>query len=71
MFLLPSEDFFPNRFQEVMLPTKREIFARTGQVSVSPSGSYSGDDIVKIGLSNTESADSFANAAEDLPEDSA
>lgn len=71
MFYIPSKKMDVNRFVEVLVPTKRQIFARTGQVAVSPSGSYSKDDPVKIGMSPTESADDFVRAAEsfELPKD--
>lgn len=61
-----------NKFVDVELPTKAQIFARTGQHAVSPSGSYTGDDPAIIGRSKTESANQFLNdvdsVKEDLPE---
>lgn len=43
MLYLPNDKMFPNKFVEVSVPTKREIFARTGQFSNS-AGTYSGED---------------------------
>jgi len=55
---------FPNHFTETMLPTKAQIFDRTGQRAVAPNGAYSGDDAVRIGSSSTEKAEAFARTAE-------
>ena len=64
MLFLPNDKMFPNKFIEVHLPTKAQIFARTGQHAVS-GGSYSGEDNpVRFGSSKTESAEAFARAAE-------
>lgn len=64
MLYLPSETMFPNRFVETVLPTKAQIFARTGQRSVAPNGVYTGDESVGIGMSATEKAEAFARQAE-------
>lgn len=66
MLYLPSEKMWPNRFVKVVLPTKAQIFARTGQVAVSPSGSYSGDDPARFGKTPTMSAEELMAAAEDF-----
>lgn len=55
---------FPNRFTETALPTKAQIFDRTGQRAVAPNGVYTGDEAAKIGASSTEQAEAFARAAE-------
>lgn len=55
---------FPNRFVEVELPTKRQIFSRTGQRAVTPAGMYTDDDPCRFFSSKTESAEAFARAAE-------
>lgn len=66
MLPLLDEKMFPNRFVETQLPTKAQIFARTGQRAVSPAGQYSGDDEVKRHSTPTESADEFARSAENF-----
>lgn len=58
-----------NKFTDVQLPTKQQIFARTGQRAVSPSGSYTGDEGASFGKTPTESADEFLQSVEDMPED--
>lgn len=70
MLPLIDEKMFPNRFTETKLPTKAQIFARTGQRAVSPAGSYTGDDAVKIHSTQTESAEEFARAAESFAKES-
>lgn len=64
MLFCPDEKMWPNRFVKVTLPTKAQVFARTGQVAVSPSGSYSGDDSVRFGKTPTMSAEELMEAAE-------
>lgn len=64
MLYLPNDKMWPNKFVHVLLPSKKQIFARTGERSVSPAGSYSGDDPVRIGKTPTQSAEEFARAAE-------
>lgn len=64
MLYLPNDKMFPNKFIEVQLPTKSQIFARTGQRAVS-GGSYSGEDAsVRFASTKTESAEAFARSAE-------
>lgn len=46
MLYIPNDEMFVNKFVEVHLPTKKQIFARTGQHAVAPGGSYTGDDAV-------------------------
>lgn len=71
MLYLPDEKMWPNRFVHVILPTKKQIFARTGERAVSPSGTYTKDDPAYFGKTPTQSAEEFARAAEsfDLPAD--
>lgn len=66
MIYLPDEKMWPNKFTKVYLPTKAQIFARTGQRAVSPSGSYSGDDPARFGKTPTMSAEELMSAAEDF-----
>lgn len=74
MLPLVKDSMFTNKFVDTKLPTKKQIFARTGQVAVNPAGSYTGDDAVGHIKSKTESAEAFARTAEsyekkeDLPE---
>lgn len=75
MIPLVKDEMFTNKFVSTKLPTKKQIFARTGERAVNPAGSYSGDDPVKRPLTKTESAEAFARSAEayekpseDLPE---
>lgn len=70
MYFLPKDEMNINKFVHSELPSKRQIFYRTGQRSVSPAGSYTGEDSVVIGATPTEQADRFAKNAEsfDLPE---
>lgn len=72
---LPSEKMNINKFVDTQLPTKGQIFSRTGQRAVSPAGSYSGDEPVRFGMKPTEQAEAFTQQAEsfvvpneDLPE---
>lgn len=64
MRYLPNEKMWPNKFAEVTLPTKRQIFARTGQRAVSPAGEYTHDDPARFGKTPTESANEFVSSAE-------
>lgn len=64
MIPLFSDEMFGNRFVETQLPTKQQIFARTGQRAVNPAGMYTGDEGVKYSHSKTESASQFARDAE-------
>lgn len=53
-----------NKFVLVQLPSKREIFQRTGQVAVNPNGVYTGDQSVKYGQEIGERMDNFVRNAE-------
>lgn len=64
MLYLPNDDMFVNKFVYAEVPTKSQIFSRTGQRAVSPSGSYTKDDPAEFGKTPTQSADQFANDAE-------
>lgn len=78
MLYLPNDEFFVNKFVETKLPTKAQIFSRTGQRSVNPAGAYTGDTGARIGMSPTQTAQALQDAYEsaeskpapdDLPED--
>lgn len=65
MLFLPNDQMFPNVFVDVELPTKKQIFARTGQVAVNPAGVYSGEDNpVAFSSTPTQSADAFVKGIE-------
>lgn len=64
MLFLPNDKMFPNKFVEVQLPTKGQIFARTGQ-RAQCGGTFSGEDVeVRFASSKTESAERFVRNAE-------
>lgn len=58
-----DEKMFPNKFQSIPLPTKREIFARVG--AIADKGQYTGDDSADFGNSPTVMAEKLTKAAED------
>lgn len=64
MLYLPNDEMFANKFVHVELPTKSQIFSRTGQRSVSPAGSYTGDSSANFGKTPSESAMEFVATAE-------
>lgn len=64
MIFCPTSKMWPNRFVYVQLPSKKQIFARTGERAVSPSGSYTGDESANFGKTPTQSAEEFARTAE-------
>lgn len=64
MLFLPDDKMNINKFVDTQLPTKGQIFDRTGKRSVAPNGVYTHDDPALIGRSNTESAECFARDAE-------
>lgn len=53
-----------NKFVLVQLPSKKEIFQRTGQVAVNPNGVYTGDQPVKYGQEIGERMENFVHNAE-------
>lgn len=69
MLLLLNLKMHPNRFVHCEVPTKRQIFARTGGASVSPNGVYTGDESARMNRFPTESAEDFVRAAESMKED--
>lgn len=69
MLYIPKDKMNVNKFVYTKLPTKREIFARTGQVAVSPNGVYTQDESAELHRTTTESAEAFARAAEKYVED--
>ena len=64
MLYLPDDKMFVNKFVYVDVPTKAQIFSRTGQRAVAPSGEYTKDEVANFGKTPTQSADEFAHAAE-------
>lgn len=64
MLFLPDDKMFVNKFTDVKLPTKAQIFARTGQRAVTPNGVFTKDDPASFGKTPTESANEFVAAAE-------
>lgn len=64
MIFLPNDKMNINKFVDTQLPTKGQIFDRTGKRAVAPAGVFTHDDSVLIGRSNTESAERFVRAAE-------
>lgn len=62
MIPLPSKEMDVNKFVDVSLPSKRQIFARVG--GFSSGEMYSGDMVVRPGMKPTEQADALINAAE-------
>lgn len=63
MIFLPDPAMDINHFVDTHLPSKSQIFSRTGQRAVS-SGMYSGDEESRFGYKPTEQAEKFAQAAE-------
>lgn len=64
MLPLFSDKFWPNKFVKTLLPTKRQIFCRTGQIAVTPNGVYTKDEVAHLGRTQTESMNEFAKTAE-------
>lgn len=64
MLYLPNDDMFINKFVYVEVPTKSQIFSRTGQRAIAPGGVYTKDDSANFGLSPTQEANQFAKDAE-------
>lgn len=64
MLYCPNKEMFPNKFVETQLPTKGQIFDRTGQRAVCPAGSYTGDESARFASCSTEGAEALARAAE-------
>lgn len=75
MLYIPNDAMFVNKFVDVALPTKKQIFGRTGQRAVQPSGSYTGDEEVHFADTPTsglarmcEDAESYSVPTEDTKE---
>lgn len=75
MIFIPDEKMNINKFVDTQLPTKSQIFSRTGQHAVNPAGMYTGDNPYKPSMKPTEQAEAFVKEAEafelpkeDLPE---
>lgn len=64
MIYLPDDKMFANKFIFAQLPTKAQIFSRTGQRAVSPSGMFTKDDSADFGKTPTMSAAEFLKDAE-------
>lgn len=62
MIPLVSKDMNINKFVDVSLPSKRQIFARVGGFSFGEM--YSGDNVIRPGMKPTEQADALVSAAE-------
>lgn len=63
MLPLLNDEMNINKFINVVLPSKRQIFSRTG--AYASGVSYSSDDSVIMNRSKTESAAAFAKAVDD------
>lgn len=66
MLYLPNDDMFVNKFVYVEVPTKAQIFARTGQRAVSAAGAYTQDKAYQFGKTPTQSANEFLNDVENF-----
>ena len=66
MLPLPNDKFWTNKFVKTMLPTKRQIFSRTGQTAVTPNGVYTKDESVHLGRTQTESMNEFVKMVESI-----
>lgn len=64
MLYLPNDDMFINKFVYCDVPTKAQIFARTGQRAVSASGAYTQDKSYQFGKTPTQSATEFLRDVE-------
>lgn len=64
MLYIPNDEMIINKFVEVHLPTKKQLFARTGQHAVAPGGSYTGDDVVHFKDSPTSGLNRLLRDAE-------
>lgn len=70
MLYIPNDEMFTNRFVDVTLPTKSQIFARTGQHAVNPSGMYSGEDAVHFKNTPTSGIERGLRSIEEMPDKS-
>ena len=66
MLYLPDDEMFVNAFVHCEVPTKAQIFARTGQRAVAPNGLYTQDKSYQVGKTPTQSANEFAREAESI-----
>lgn len=64
MLYIPNDEMLVNKFVEVRLPSKKQLFARTGQHAVAPGGSYTGDDAVHFKDTPTSGLNRLLNDAE-------
>ena len=70
MLYLPNDEMFVNKFVYAEVPSKAQIFARTGQRAVAPNGAFTGESSAIFGKQPTQSAMEFVKASEDyeMPE---
>lgn len=64
MLYLPNDEIFVNAFIHCEVPTKAQIFSRTGQRAVTPNGVFTQDKSYQFGKTNTQSAMEFVSDAE-------
>ena len=64
MLYLPNDDLQINAFVYCEVPTKAQIFARTGQRAVSANGAYTQDKSYQFGKTPTQSATEFIKDVE-------
>lgn len=69
MIYLPNDKMDVNAFVYCEVPTKREIFSRTGGAPVTPNGVYTGEESARMNRFPTESAEDLVRAAESMKED--
>lgn len=69
MLYIPNDEMLVNKFVDVSLPTKSQIFARTGQHAVNPGGMYTGEeDSVHFKDTPTSACERGLRAIEKMPE---
>lgn len=66
MIYLPKDEMQVNGFVYCEVPTKAQIFARTGQRSVAPNGVYTQDKSYQLGKTPTQSANEFVREVESI-----
>lgn len=66
MLYLPNDEMFVNKFVYAEVPSKAQIFARTGQRAVAPNGAFTGESSAIFGKQPTQSAMEFVKAAEEI-----
>ena len=66
MLYLPNDEMFINKFVYAEVPSKAQIFARTGQRAVSPTGAFTGESSAIFGKQPTQSAMEFVREVESI-----